>query len=328
MYNNFTCARAHHAMKINDFPFQLQAIFNRHLNTLPSTEYDYTEPQVGQHIRLSQDLSARYYFNKSADMIVFSPKDRQQYEQTLNWQILQSYRILNTAYASCVVQESVKNDLVVLKEVLEKTDYLRQLLSDIAQGLIRPNLVCSGHGGYHVDDGFINMMLFDATVMVVSGLGASLQEGLGTGLENDQLDLDELVVVDQKKQVVSLSKIDTYPTMFSKSRNKSVPNFRLADSSSLPKPRVIEPLTGRVLLDSHSLALGKKYFSLFDILRKFGDKKRSITWAACTGVRDCHNKKTGDFLGYSWTDKKSLKRVLENESEEEDKKQCRVKSFS
>lgn len=314
-------------MKINDFPSQLQAIFNKYLNTLPSMEYDHLDQRIGRHIRLSQDLNARYYFNKSAEMFVFSPRDRSQYEQVLNWQILQTYRILNTAYASYDVKESVKNDLTVLKKVLENTGFLNKLLSDIDQGLIRPNLVCSGHGAYHVDDGLINMDLFDdAAVMVVSGFGAALEEGLATDLENDNLDLQEIVVIDKKRQVVPLSEIDTYPRIFSKLANKTLPNFHLGNTSSLPKPRVIEPLTGRVLLDPQSFPPGKKHFLLLDILRKFSDKKRSITWAACTGVRDHNNNRTGDFLGYSWTDKAALKRVLEEESDDAtEKKQHRVK---
>lgn len=274
-------------------------------------------------ILLQQDRSVSFYASKIVNLFIKN-LDRDHEDILINWQMLQTYRVLNAALASVRVDESIKAALGNLKKEMETTPFLAKLLESIDAGRIRRlPVVCSGHGKWYEEDGYVDLETVDSSVVLISGEGAALADRLGVALENGLFEPDKWVVVRRGEGEKFIEPIDPSPRFFSKkNQQKQVPNLCLIDDKDhLPKPRVIEPLTGRVLYDLQSKQANdnkeNNYFYLADVLQKLNGQEREVRWAACTGVRALDRKKAGEFLGYKWmhADHAPKKRRLDVEND-------------
>ncbi|KTC81655.1 putative adhesin [Legionella brunensis] len=313
-------------MKINAPAFELLAIFEKELRKKESIRYNFSQDvDPNSHIRLEQDESVEYYAWKIAGVFIKSPR-RFNYDISLNWQIRETYRILNTALASSNVSEKVKQDLLALKTKLEETPYLKTLLFYIDQGITPTQLVISGHGVWYDSDGVVDLKKYDSTVMLISGMGASLSNELAKDIENNQFNPEEVVVVKKDNDTEPVSHINAYPRFFNRlTPVTEVPDFCLVDDKeSLPKPRVIEPYTMRVFYDLKIHNTKRNYFRLSNVLERFNGTSRLFAWSGCTGVRDDDENKSGEFFGYRWSNKeevRSRKRKLQEKEEDMNKRQ-------
>ncbi len=186
------------------------------------------------------------------------------------WQLIETYRIINTVLVSCAESiNPIRSSLALLKTKLEAEPYLKELLTQIDNGQLQTDLVCSGHGVWYQKDGEIDLSHFPptTTVYLYSGLGASLSDEVGTKIENAALEPNELVL--QKKSTREIV-APSAPTLFSSSSQHSkIPNFCLInDKENLPLARVIEPLTGRTVYSVEDAPKKRNYFSLGNVLEK------------------------------------------------------------
>ena len=291
-------------MRLNALPLTLLELFEKTLSQKKRIRYTHSmSVNANAHVRLSQDETIDYYAHKIASMFIRNP-NRYNYDLLENWQILETYRVLNTALASTLVTELVKNELRVLKKDMEELPSLKTLLSKIDAGLISASVVCSGHGVWYTIDGYVDIGTVDSSVMLISGEGASLSNALATDIENGLFDPNNVAVV--KKGIGEEDpSINPFPRFFNKQSGQTrVPNLCLVDDETLPKPRVIEPLTGRVLYDLQSSATKGNYFSLATVLQQV--KGRLVLWAGCTGVRDEDKNKSGTYQNHRWVKKEEV----------------------
>lgn len=200
--------------------------------------------------------------------------------------------------------------MLTFKNKLETTPYLRTLLWSIDQGITPAPVVCSGHGVWYTSDGLVDLTKYDSTVMMVSGMGASLSHELAKDIENNQFKPEEVVIVKKEKDTEPVPHINPSPRFFNQHTPETkIPDFCLVDDKeSKPKPRVIEPYTMRVLYDLQMENTNKSYFFLSTVLQRFQGSRRVIAWAGCTGVRDDEGNKSGEFLGYRWSNKEEVSR--------------------
>lgn len=291
-------------MKINDAPFALLQIFRKvHNQNLIIQCNPNINPR--KHLKLYQDDKLEFYAGVVAFDMFTKPDPNSPQQDLLKWQLLETYRIINTTIASELVAEAVKSEFLPLKTELEKTPYLKNLLTKIDKGELSPLLVCSGHGYWSLEDGFIDLKSTDTTVMTISLPGGLVADELATDLENDLYSPSNVAIVPCSDGTKPTKDIDHYPRFFSKKANASVPNYRLVQIvDEFPTPRVIEPLTGRVLLtlkDSKASGVKQDYLLLSTIIQQF--KGRTFGWGACTGGNDEKGNELGQFQGYLWTTK-------------------------
>ncbi|MCL9683784.1 DUF6863 domain-containing protein [Legionella maioricensis] len=287
-------------MRLNESPHTLLALFEKALGQKKILRYMHSKEVNFSHVLLEQDRSLAYYSRKIAAIFIKCP-NRYNYDTLVSWQILETYRVLNTALASTLVKKSVKQDLLVLKKDMEKLPFLKTLLTAIDTGVVQTSAVCSGHGVWYLKDGYVDLEAVDSTVMLVSGEGGGLSDNLAVDIENDLFDPNNVAVI-KKENSEEEPSINPYPTFFNRQTPQKLPNLCLVDDDhSLPKPRVIEPLTGRVLYDLQSDPKNKNYFSLATVLQQV--KGRVVFWAGCTGVRDVEERRLGAYLDYNWARK-------------------------
>ncbi|CEK09985.1 DUF6863 domain-containing protein [Legionella hackeliae] len=305
-------------MSINRLTLQLLEIFEEELQKREKITYVLADNiNVQEHVRLHLDENTAYYARKISSLLIKRPR-RENYAQLANWQLLETYRLLNTAHCSVLVKDSTKEKLSKFRTILEEIEPLKGLLAAIDKGIVVSPLVCSGHGSWELEDKFIDMSKFDSTVVLISGLGGTLSNELARDVENDLYKVENVVVVKKDEETVPVKSINPSPTFFSRHTTvKKLPDLCLVDGEkSFPKPRVIEPLTARVLFDLSILKSNKNYFSLSTVLEKLNGKNRTIGWSACTVGFNEKGNRVGDFVGYKWTNQSnfmSKKRRLEEE---------------
>lgn len=315
-------------MKINELPLDLLHIFEQILNC--KTWYkiqSYTLINTCSHVTLEQDADLRDYIFAVRELLMSEPPVRLQ--EYLDWQVIETYRIVNTTLASVKIADLDLTLVRAFKEQLENVPFLKNLLQKIADGEITPGLVCSGHGVWNSEFGHVDLRSHDTKVVFYSALGASLTESLAVDIENDQFDARDVVVlkkdkaeeegeVEEDKPVSDPKIIKSYPQFFSPSTAVTrIPNYMLVQcKKKLPVPRVIEPDTGRVLMNLENPAR-KNYFLLSDVLKKFHGQKREVAWAGCTGIYDETEGRAADFSGYTWSkERKSVRKRSRIESSE------------
>lgn len=302
-------------MKLNDAPFMLLSVFDKALNKKLPIEYNsfYSSAPVF----LYQDAELEEYAEIISRMFVKQNKT-DNLETLLNWQLLQSYRIVNTILASVLVDDTVKKALLPVKEQFEQTAFLAGLLKKIHCKELLPKVVCSGHGFWPQKNGFVDLKKTDASVMVISGLGGALSDFLATELENDLFEPQEVVVVSKLDKTKPIETINSTPTFFNKYHRSQVPNFCLVDAKDVfPKPRVIEPLTGKVLLDLKPAKTDSevRFLPLAQVVDKFNDRR--IAWSACTKGINEQGKPVGKFVNYLWASKEEVEKNKKKQRIEE-----------
>ncbi|ARG98048.1 DUF6863 domain-containing protein [Legionella micdadei] len=306
-------------MKLNSYVYELLKIFGNESGDLRYRYY--REVDVSSHLVLEQDQSMDYFLHRTHELLIMVPHPILA-KECLHWQIKETYRLVNTALASCSPSlDPFREQLFALKNKLEKDDYLAEFLKQISMSN-DSDLVCSGHGVYYSWHNIIDLANYGThtEVLFYSGLGGSLSQSLGTDIENEQFDPEKVVVRDERAK----EEVD-YPSMFffsSTGRQHVIPDFTLEDCHKLPHPRVIEPETGRVVYDMNQVPRERSSFSLSTVIQKFPNRK--IHWAACTAVVLPDGKKEGPCADLIWSKRKEedfsqspAKRKRETESADE-----------
>lgn len=303
-------------MKLNDSAYDLHELFASILNISKSIWYcNYKKIDLNSHIRLEHDRDASYYAARVAELFISIPRHVTN-TPFLNWQIRESYRLVNYALASSSPSIlPLRGKLAALQARLEENDYLSTLLSRIDSGEIAADLVCSGHGVWFIEDGEIDLSNTNKDVAVYSGLGGALDDQLGVDIENEQYAPEKVVV--KHGNLVTKEENKGFPVLFGNKALQKVPNFRLVDCSKAPHPRVIEPETGRVLFNL-PVQGKRKFFSLLDVLRYFPERK--VHWAGCTGMKSKDGPVPAPYSGFNWSKAEqpcSKKRKIESEPVED-----------
>lgn len=287
-------------MKLNYYAFELLKIFENELRTHRRVIYQFPQTiDISKHIILEQDKHIDYYTWSIHELFMREPTDPSILEEYAAWQIIETYRIINTALVSCSESiDPIRTKLAALKVRIEAEPYLKTMIDLIDSGQLRSDLVCSGHGVWYKEDGEIDLSQYSSTTSIVlySGLGASLSNRVGVKIENGALKPNELALEEKSTQKIVSS---STPMFFSAvSQFSKIPNFCLvSDRENLPLARVIEPLTGRTVYSMADAPEKKNYFSLGNVLEKY--QGRVVHWAACTGQRERGDSpSSGPFFGY------------------------------
>ena len=299
-------------MKINELPLELLHIFEEILNNKMKYKIQsYRLINTQSHVKLQQDAALEHYAFVVHDLLISEPPLRLQ--EYLDWQVLETYRIVNTSLTSVLMKDLDLTLVQNFKERLENVPFLKSLLQQIADGKITPGLVCSGHGVWHSKFGHLDLTSHDSKVVFYSAPGASLSERLAVDIENDRFDGRDVAVfktdraeeegeVEEEKPVSDLKVIQSYPKFFSaRTAVTKIPDYMLVQcDTKLPVPRVIEPLTGRVLMNLANPDR-RNYFLLSEVLHKFHGQDREVAWAGCTGYYGEAASRAAEFSGYRWT---------------------------
>ena len=306
-------------MKINELPLELLQIFEDILKY--KTKYKiqpYRLVDEHSHVILRQDVDLENYIFAVHALLISEPPDPLQ--KYLDWQALETYRIVNTSLTSVVIKHLDLTLLQSFKERLENVPFLKSLLQQIADGKLSPGLVCSGHGIWDSDFGHVQLTAHDTRVVLYSGPGGSISGGLAEDIENDRFDSADVAVMKKgraeeegevtEEQPVQDPKVtSSYPQFFSAlTPVTEVPDYMLVRCrTKLPVPRVIEPLTGRVLMGLDEPDR-RNYLLLSDVLAKFRGQNRKVSWAGCTGVYGETESGAADFEGFTWMKREEISR--------------------
>lgn len=260
----------------------------------------YETINLNELLHIEQDGSFQYYFNQASKLLILLPPPPK-FELYLIWQELQCYRLLNTIIASNSDSlNAVRNQMTYIRTELEQSPYISNLLNKIDSGDIITELVCSGHGGWFQSDGDIDLNITPAAqdVIFYSGPGAKLSDSIGADVENLQFKPEQVRV--EKISDYHYEVLEEQPVSFSGKKGRYIPNLTLAGHGTNLYPRVLEPLTGRVLLDCNYTQTAE--LRLSTILEKFPNKK--IHWAACTVEMDSYGRQIGEYRGHRWSKKR------------------------
>lgn len=155
-------------MKLNYYSFELLKIFENELRCSRRISYQpYQAANIRKHIFLEQDKPIDYYAWAIHELFIRESPEPTILQESFIWQLIQTYRIINTVLVSC--DESInpiRANLTLLKTKLEAEHYLKQLLTLIDNGQIPTDLVCSGHGVWFQKDGEIDLSNFPPTTAV------------------------------------------------------------------------------------------------------------------------------------------------------------------
>ncbi|CDZ77009.1 hypothetical protein BN59_01288 [Legionella massiliensis] len=305
-------------MKLNECVHDLLEIFESEFKKKKKIYFRSAKSiNTNAHVMIQQDKVIDYYGNAVHDLFVkYRSVEKHLHAEMVKWQLRETYRIVNAALASYSDSlEPIREKLKLLKAKLEATDYMVVLLHQIDSGIIPADVVCSGHGVWVKEDGEIDLTDVNNDVVVYSGLGGALKDSLGVDIENESYD-PKSVVVKSTTTAKTVETIDRFPRFFGNKGPKTVPDFCLIESEKTPHPRVLEPLTGRVLFDMNDVP-EVNYFSLSSVLQRFSG--RTVHWAACTGVQYNGSKYPAPYSDLNWGKFKShdSKRRKLSESEYE-----------
>lgn len=253
-----------------------------------------------RNILIGQDQSMGKYIGYMAKLLIdVTDVADDQVQALVEWQVRETYRILNTAISS--VDASVLPFIEMLKfakATFAMTAEIKTLIASIEKNP-KPDIVCIGHGYAEVEKGYVKNFA-NAEVKMYAGNGGKISAKLSIDIENDNY-RNALVKIRNENTNKLKENLADFPKTYNTQSREVIPNYflfgRINQKTDVYEPaRIVQYGTGETLKTVGIYEVE----TLEKIIAEFPNAR--IHWGACCGLfaKVPQRATVGPYVNMTW----------------------------